>query len=307
MPLPAAVLAAGIQTGGSLLGQGSNALMQGIQNRKARRWNEKMYDWQRRDSLSDWAMQNAYNHPSAQMARLREAGLNPNLVYGNGSATQASVNVRSSDTGSWNPKAPEIDPGSAAAAGIAVYYDTQVKEAQVDNLRVQNTVLEEERLLKAAQTSATLKQAGLTDVNTRLGEFDYGLKTDLRSTSLEAAKLGVEKTKAETQQILTDTEIKVVMKAPNLEKALEEIMNLRLSRAKTNAEIDHIRQSIENMKKDASLKQLDINLIQSGARPGDKLVQRLIVQKLDQYSRQRIGKVANATGRISRYTKKRLY
>lgn len=33
-------------------------------------------------SWDQWHANNAYNHPSAQMARFREAGLNPNLVYG---------------------------------------------------------------------------------------------------------------------------------------------------------------------------------------------------------------------------------
>lgn len=34
-----------------------------------------------------WNMNNAYNTPVEQMKRLREAGLNPNLVYGSGSVT----------------------------------------------------------------------------------------------------------------------------------------------------------------------------------------------------------------------------
>ena len=34
-----------------------------------------------RENVEFWNMQNAYNDPSAQMARLKEAGLNPNLIY----------------------------------------------------------------------------------------------------------------------------------------------------------------------------------------------------------------------------------
>ena len=33
-------------------------------------------------NIKFWNMQNQYNHPSQQMARLKAAGLNPNLVYG---------------------------------------------------------------------------------------------------------------------------------------------------------------------------------------------------------------------------------
>lgn len=41
-----------------------------------------------------WHRQNAYNDPSAQMARLKAAGLNPNMIYGTGTAAatgQASL------------------------------------------------------------------------------------------------------------------------------------------------------------------------------------------------------------------------
>jgi len=40
--------------------------------RETRQWNKKM-----------WDAQNYYNHPTRQMARLQEAGLNPRLIYGN--------------------------------------------------------------------------------------------------------------------------------------------------------------------------------------------------------------------------------
>ena len=37
-----------------------------------------------RQNIEFWNMQNLYNHPMNQMARLKEAGLNPNLIYGSG-------------------------------------------------------------------------------------------------------------------------------------------------------------------------------------------------------------------------------
>ena len=36
--------------------------------------------------------QNAYNSPVQQMARYQEAGLNPNLIYGNGSSSAGNQN-----------------------------------------------------------------------------------------------------------------------------------------------------------------------------------------------------------------------
>lgn len=62
----------------------------GNQNRKNRDWNERMYERQKYDNRYNWHMQNAYNSPEQQMERLKQAGLNPNLVYGNGVNQSAS-------------------------------------------------------------------------------------------------------------------------------------------------------------------------------------------------------------------------
>lgn len=51
----------------------------------------RRYNKQRSDMLADRDYQNQYNSPVAQMERLKEAGLNPNLVYGNGAAQMPSA------------------------------------------------------------------------------------------------------------------------------------------------------------------------------------------------------------------------
>lgn len=49
--------------------------------------NEKAADKEFARNLQMWNLANAYNDPSAQMERLKKAGLNPNLVYGGGNVT----------------------------------------------------------------------------------------------------------------------------------------------------------------------------------------------------------------------------
>ena len=90
MILPAAAIPAAVTAAGQVLGTGINAIAQGKMNKKTRQWNEKMYAQQRTDALADWNMQNAYNSPEQQMQRLRDAGLNPNLVYGNGAEAMST-------------------------------------------------------------------------------------------------------------------------------------------------------------------------------------------------------------------------
>lgn len=75
-------------------------------------------------SRQNWALENAYNTPKAQMERLRSAGLNPNLIYGNGASGLQSGSV-SSPTAPSAPMAQTVpfeNPMSSAveaAQGIA--------------------------------------------------------------------------------------------------------------------------------------------------------------------------------------------
>lgn len=48
---------------------------------------QREQDSANRAAMTSWTMANDYNHPVAQMERLKAAGLNPNLVYGSGSVT----------------------------------------------------------------------------------------------------------------------------------------------------------------------------------------------------------------------------
>lgn len=270
--LPAISL--GLQAGSQIF----NADQTKKNNKAERQWNEKMYGLQRQHALEDWAMQNEYNHPSSQMARLREANLNPNMVYGNGTTTIAGP-TRSSQPGSWNPKAPQlnIDPTNA----LTSYYDAQIKQAQVDNFRVQNTVLTQEAILKAAQTANTTASTAKTGVDTEASKFNLQLAQDLKATTLEAAKANLKKVETDTIVALDENERRAAMQAPSLAKAAEEILNLRVQRAVNDTQRDHLREQIQNLRKDGTLKQLDIQLKRLGIQPTDALWQRALGRLLN--------------------------
>ena len=71
---------AAIQTGGQIA-SGLAGLFTGNQQEI---WNRKASDKAYERKLEFWNMQNEYNSPKEQMNRLREAGLNPHLMYGQG-------------------------------------------------------------------------------------------------------------------------------------------------------------------------------------------------------------------------------
>lgn len=72
---------------GQILGAVGNIASSYIQNQWSRDAAEESYDRQ----IRFWKMQNEYNTPKNQVNRLLAAGLNPNLMYGSGSASTGNA------------------------------------------------------------------------------------------------------------------------------------------------------------------------------------------------------------------------
>lgn len=75
-----------ITAGSTLLGSGMNVLGQYGANSSNRRLARQA----QQHDIRMWNMQNKYNSPAAQMQRFKDAGLNTNLMYGQGSSGNAS-------------------------------------------------------------------------------------------------------------------------------------------------------------------------------------------------------------------------
>lgn len=249
------------------ISQIGNYLAAGNINKKTQRYNREMYNLQRADSLADWNMQNEYNSPGGQMARLKAAGLNPNLVYGNGADAQSNSMPRSSNVESWNPSLPQFNGGSIMGS----YYDVQLKEAQISNMEMQ-------RQLANAQTLSALASADKTKSDTATTQYNLDLAKQLQSTTIEKAQADLKKTQSDTQYTLDQNERQKAMQATTLQKAVEDILSMRAERTKVPGQINLLNQQIENLKTDNRLKQLDENLKKAGIQPGDPAYMRIIAQ-----------------------------
>ena len=294
MPLPIVPL---IGAGASLAGGIASNASTARQNSLNRQWQERVYERQRKDALTDRDFENFYNSPAEQMKRLKEAGLNPNLVYGNGNATEASASARSSNMGS-----PEFRPANwtAAASGLSSsfmdIYDMQQKQAQTDNVKAATDLARQQLVTEGLRQAQIAAGTAKTSVDTESSKFGLDLARDLRDTSLEAAKANLQhtvsqinKANAETTRTGVETGISLarnereaLMNAQNLKKGLEEILQIRANTAKSYAEKSHIEQVILNLKKDETLKQLDINLRKLGINPSDPTWQRAAAQFVKQ-------------------------
>ena len=63
-------------------------------------------DLANQQNIKFWEMQNAYNTPKAQMGRLSDAGLNPNLIYGSNANTGIAGAIAPSKASPYNVKNP---------------------------------------------------------------------------------------------------------------------------------------------------------------------------------------------------------
>ena len=111
-----AALAAGVGAGGSIMTSGLNYLF----NRKLAKYQYEL-DQQAIDR------QNAYNSPVQQMARYKEAGLNPNMIYGSGGSAGNQTEVARFD-------APRVNFENPLQGAISTYFDARLKTAQEEHL-----------------------------------------------------------------------------------------------------------------------------------------------------------------------------
>lgn len=190
MPAEQALLKALGSSGGQVIAglasQGFNAFNQGVQNRANRRHAEKMFQWEVDANRENWRRANEYNSPQQQMQRLKEAGLNPNLIYGNG-ATAMGGQISSSSAKSPQGEAPRIDLQSA----LGTFLDAEVKQVQIDNAKEVGKNLQTERLLKEAQIRSTNQNVidKTWDLSRRQGLAPYQLTALQKSIDNQIAQI----------------------------------------------------------------------------------------------------------------------
>lgn len=262
-PYTASYINAGAQLGTAAI----NAAAQSNINKKTREYNREMYARQREDSLKDWAMQNEYNSPEQQMQRLKQAGLNPHLVYGNGATTTAAP-VRSTQAGAWNPRAPQYDLTGVGQAFMNIY-DMKIKQATVDNLKAQNTAIANDAVLKAVQAYSTLQSGNKT-------AQDIEMTSLLKDTTLAGAQAAVNQKVAETKVLLNRDEREAAMNSSSIQEAAVRILRMRADLAKAPLERMQINAEIQRIKMDTDLKAEDLRLKKMNIQPHDGLFTRWV-------------------------------
>jgi len=271
----------------SAIAQSANSAMNflgtAIANKKARKWQLQDYAMQRRDALADWQMMNQYNTPAAQMQRLKEAGLNPNLVYGNGADAQSGP-IRSVDTKTVVPQPQSFDLGSIMGS----YFDTQIKQAQVDALKAKTTVDETRSALIAQQSAATL-------LGIRRGELKYKQDQELYDISVEFAKERLKNLAQDTKnkgQVFRKLEADITytidqntrnwqLQKPRVAQAAQEVLLTIARKNNVNVSTDLLNKQIQIAEQELRSKTKQAEIWERGQNPNDPAWQRLLLELIE--------------------------
>jgi hypothetical protein len=224
-------------------------------------------------NLEIWNMQNAYNHPQQQMTRLRQAGLNPNLVYGKGADNTAqSISPTKSKAPEFGTKdliAPNLT-GSINSA-IATYNNTQQTKANIDQTHESIALMQKEQLLKEAE----IANKGIKNAR---DQFELEQAQALKESVITKARLENESIESNTKIGQDRNEREKLMNEANLKNAAQDLinkkaeeLNIRMKYATSQAEINKINAEIqnlqvvnENLKKEGLIKDFEAAMAKAG-------------------------------------------
>lgn len=278
-PVTLSAIIGGAQVGSGVFG----ALMQSGQNRKSREWSEDMYKLQYNDAIKFWNMQNTYNSPENQIKRMRDAGLNPRLMYGSGSTgggTAGSIQAPAPNRPEFN--APSLVDASAGVVNMLnSIYDLRMKKEQIDIMRTENDLKVKQAMLIDAQVIG----AGVSNqiANKQLSYMDENRIRDLQYKDLVNKKLGDEITYMVSQEERNKMSFNTSM-----EKAVEELIGIRISNARSEWEKKILVQTLKNLKQDYKLKKLDETLQEVGMTSRDSEWIRILALLTQQTSKNSI-------------------
>ena len=144
-----------------------------------------------RMALKSWNMANDYNHPVKQMERLREAGLNPNLVYDSGSVTGNTTGAPSLVGGGVQT------PVESAFSGINNIMGVLQGQANLNNTRAQTQASTAAAGASGAQAANLNAQAAFQETRNKFAEQSMIADLDYKKAQTRLANEQAKKTAAE--------------------------------------------------------------------------------------------------------------
>ena len=222
----------------SAIGAIGNFFTGGASARKQYQYQSKLMDKQNQQQIDFWKMNNEYNTPFNQRARLEQAGLNPDLMYG-GSGNMYQSQMPGAASGS----APNVDYGSFSD-NLRFAMQAQVMDAQVSKIEHENQLLAEQALsqaslreLQSSQAADALARAEHQGIYNKHADTRYFLENEARS--LKNTLLGADVNSYETRLRLDQQRV-----ANDNMRAKVQVLQLGLNEKKLKADMEKIRAEV---------------------------------------------------------------
>lgn len=214
----------------------------GASARKQYQYQSKLMDKQNQQQIDFWNMNNKYNTPLAQRARLEQAGYNPDLmVSGSGNMFQSQMPSAASPG-----SAPNVDYGSFSD-NLRFAMQAQVMDAQVSKIEQENKLLAEQALnqaqqreLWAAQAKEAWVRAEHQGIYNRHADTRYFLENETRS--LKNTLLGADVNSYETRLRLDQQRV-----ANDNMRAKVQVLQLGLNEKRLKADMEKIRAEVSEI------------------------------------------------------------
>lgn len=225
----------------SAIGAIGNFFTGGASARKQYRYQSKLMDKQNQQQIDFWKMNNEYNTPFNQRARLEQAGLNPDLMYG-GSGNMYQSQMPGAASGS----APNVDYGSFSD-NLRFAMQAQVMDAQVSKIEMENKLLAEQALsqaslrdLQSSQAADALARAEHQGIYNKHADTRYFLENETRA--LKNTLLGADVNSYETRLRLDQQRV-----ANDNMRAKVQVLQLGLNEKKLKADMEKIRAEVSEI------------------------------------------------------------
>lgn len=230
---------AGLVTGGlSAIG---NAITGGASARKQYQYQSKLMDKQNNFALSMYNMDNRWNSPVMQRARLEQADLNPNLMYPGG-----IQNTSSGAPGSASGQAPHVDYGKPSDA-ISNVMQYALVNAQTDKMNEETRLAAERAESEAISRELMLANARLAmsrslgqDIDNRFAEDRHWLENEALEYNNSLKKLDFQ-----SYQYRLDLEARRV--ANDNMRVKNQVFQLGLNEKKLAADLSKIRAEVSEI------------------------------------------------------------
>lgn len=251
-PATAGAIIGGVQSIGNLFTQNAN-------RKRQQRHNRQLAELQHKQNMELLKYQLDYNTPSAQMQRYKDAGLNPHLIYGQGS----SGNMASA------PQYPTIQPTDMSIT-LPNMLEMYQRVAQTDLIKTQAD-------LNSIKGQEAVENTQLKKVQAELARANPILKegyTDLLIEKLKAQNnlLSKQSVLSEVQTEINQFQVNKMM-PKQLEKLNADIQNV----LKRNGLLDE-QKDLTVLKQKAESMGLEIKAQQLSVYELDRLIKERIIQ-----------------------------